>query len=124
MLDHPSLTCIDLSNSDCIHNRNRVCDEGFFAIAEGIFKSQYSLISELHLQSCFLTGASLNAMSMLSRCDLQVLNLADNDLGNESTSCLQHIAKSLVVLNLANTKMSVKGAFELAKCLEQACRLI
>ncbi len=65
LLDHPSLTCVDLSNSDCVHNRNRICDEGFYAIAEGINNSQHSLISELHLQSCFLTGASLAALSML-----------------------------------------------------------
>lgn len=62
VLDHPSLTCLDLSNSECVNNRNRISDEGFHSIAEGIMRSRHSLISEIYLQSCFITGASLPAL--------------------------------------------------------------
>lgn len=46
--DHPSLTSVDLGNSENIKNRNRIYDEGFIGMIEGIIKSETSLISELH----------------------------------------------------------------------------
>ena len=48
--DHPTLTCIDLGNSEVIQNRNRLYEEGFSAVVEGIVKSENSLISEINLE--------------------------------------------------------------------------
>lgn len=67
---HPSLTSVDFGNSDVINNRNRIYDEGFVGIIEGIIKSPYSLISELYLQSTCITGDGLCALSMMSHVDL------------------------------------------------------
>lgn len=39
MNEHPSLTSVDFGNSDIINNRNRIYDEGFIGIIEGIIKS-------------------------------------------------------------------------------------
>lgn len=33
---HPSLTCVDLGNFDTIKNRNRIHNEGFTALVDGI----------------------------------------------------------------------------------------
>lgn len=46
--DHPSLTAIDLGNSENIKNRNRIYNEGFKSVIEGMAHSDCSLISELH----------------------------------------------------------------------------
>ena len=48
--DHPTLTCIDLGNSEVIQNRNSLYEEGFSAVVEGIVKSENSLISEINLE--------------------------------------------------------------------------
>ena len=53
---HPSLTAINLGNTEHIKNRNRLYNEGFEAVIQGIVQSpDYSLISELHLQSTCLS---------------------------------------------------------------------
>lgn len=75
---------MDFGNTENIQNRNRIYDEGFIGLIEGILKSETSLISELHLQSACVTGEGLFALSMLQNTDLQVLDLANNDLGNEA----------------------------------------
>lgn len=48
VLNHRSLTAIDLGNSDNVCNRNRIYDDGLKAIIEAITDSEASLISELH----------------------------------------------------------------------------
>jgi hypothetical protein len=48
VLNHRSLTAIDLGNSENVCNRNRIYDDGLRAIIEAITDSQASLISELH----------------------------------------------------------------------------
>jgi hypothetical protein len=47
-------------------------------------------------------------------CDLQILNLANNDLGNEVALYLKPVLRTLVSLNLSNTKLGVKGCIELS----------
>ncbi len=49
MNDHPSLTAIDLGNSSNIKNRNRIYNEGFRAILEGMASSSECIVSEIHL---------------------------------------------------------------------------
>lgn len=63
LLDHPSLTSVDLGNSENIQNRNRIFDEGCNAILEGMAKSEFSLISELYLQSASITADGLFLLS-------------------------------------------------------------
>lgn len=54
---HPSLTAVDLGNSENIKNRNRLYNEGFEAIIQGILQTPVcSLISELNLQSTCITS--------------------------------------------------------------------
>jgi len=65
VMNHPSLTSIDLGNSDIIQNRNRIYDEGMNGLLDGIIKSEFSLISELHLQSSFITSEGLQRLFML-----------------------------------------------------------
>jgi hypothetical protein len=38
-MEHTSLTSIDLGNSENIKNRNRIYDEGFIALVQGIARS-------------------------------------------------------------------------------------
>lgn len=65
--EHPSLTALDLGNSENIKNRNRIYNEGLKAIIEGMADSadETCLISELHLQSSCITGKGLQILSML-----------------------------------------------------------
>lgn len=46
--NHPTLTAIDLGNSENIKNRNRAYNEGFRAVIEGMAHGGESMISELH----------------------------------------------------------------------------
>lgn len=48
--EHPSLTALDLGNSENIKNRNRIYNEGLKSIIEGMAESgdEACLISELH----------------------------------------------------------------------------
>lgn len=117
--DHPTLTCIDLGNSEVIQNRNRLYEEGFSAVVEGIVKSQNSLISEINLEQSCLTGEGLYALCYLAGLDLQILNLANNDLGNEACQHIRHVLPTIVDLNLSNTKMGLRGCLELAKGIEE-----
>ncbi len=116
VMNHPTLTAIDLGNSESIKNRNRVYNEGFSAIIEAMCYGGSSLISELHFQSAQLNSKCLQVMHQLQdvACDLQILNLANNDLGNEVASCLKPVFKTLVSLNLSNTRLGCKGCLELA----------
>lgn len=90
--EHPSITSIDLGNSDNIKNRNRIYDEGLQAIVAGMISStkKFCLISEIHLKSACITGAGLSVLEQLLsvECDLQVLDLSENDLGSEVASHL------------------------------------
>ena len=67
VMNHPSLTSIDLGNTDNIQNRNRIYDEGINGLLDGLIKSEYSLISELHLQSAFITSDGLSRLHMITR---------------------------------------------------------
>ncbi len=89
MHDHPSLTALDLGNSENIKNRNRIYDEGLSAIVQGMVSSRDKLciISELHLQSSCITSEGLRAFELIdaAKIDLQILDLAHNDLGNDAS---------------------------------------
>jgi len=61
--DHRSLTCLDFGNSEDIKNRNRMYNDGLIAIGSAIYDSSFSLISELHLQSCGITAEGLYKFS-------------------------------------------------------------
>ena len=116
--NHKSLTAIDLGNSDNIKNRNRIYDEGLEALVEGMAQTpNYCIISEIHLQSACITGEGLKIFSRLhnQKIDLQILNLANNDLGNSPAFCLKDFIGKLVSLNLSNTKLGIKGCLELTK---------
>jgi hypothetical protein len=78
------LTAIDLGNSESIKNRNRIYDEGVTAMIEGMILSNNCLISELHLKSASITSEGIKALNLLNNCDLQILDLANNDLGNDA----------------------------------------
>jgi Ran GTPase-activating protein (RanGAP) involved in mRNA processing and transport len=119
------LTSVDFGNSDIMNNRNRIYDEGFIGLIEGIIKSNESLISELYLQSACITGDGLCALSMMSHVDLQVLDLSHNDLGNEGAYYLKNVMGTLMNLNLASTKIGLKGISELSKAMgsEESPRL-
>ena len=86
--NHPSLTALDLGNSENIKNRNRIYDEGLQALVDGMTSSKtgFCLISELHLQSACISGQGLQVLQHLqqTKIDLQILDLAFNDLGNEA----------------------------------------
>jgi len=59
ILNHRSLTSLDLGNSDAIKNRNRINNDGLIAISNAIQESKFSLLSQLHLQSCGITNDGL-----------------------------------------------------------------
>jgi hypothetical protein len=124
-MEHPSLTSVDLGNSEIMNNRNRIYDEGFIGVIQGIIKSQQSLISELHFQSASITGDGLCALSLMRDVDLQVLDLSHNDLGNEGAYFLKSLMPKIVSMNLASTKIGLKGIFELSKAIgnEESPRL-
>jgi len=46
--ENQHLTALDFGNSENIKNRNRMYNEGFKAIIEGMAASECSVISELH----------------------------------------------------------------------------
>jgi hypothetical protein len=58
----------------------------------------------------------------IEKFDLQVLNLANNDLGDISCAHLRHLMDGLVSLNLSNTKLGSKGCMELAKNIRLPCK--
>ena len=120
--EHPSLTSVELGNSENVKNRNRLYNEGFKALIEGIADSKQSLISELHVPASNLTQVGLQSLSLLtaSQVDLQVLDISNNDLGNDFVPCLHAVIPSLVSLNLSNTKLTSKGCAELGRCLQEA----
>lgn len=55
-------------------------------------------------------------MLLLEGCylDLQVLDLSNNELGNESATYLRPVIKTLVHLNLSGTKLGREGCTDLA----------
>jgi hypothetical protein len=55
-------------------------------------------------------------MLMLESCylDLQVLDLSNNELGNDSAACLRPVIRTLVHLNLSSTKLGREGCIGLA----------
>jgi hypothetical protein len=119
------LTAIDLGNTENIKNRNRLYNEGLESIVQGIYQTKTaSIISELHLQSTCLSGEGLQIMRALKseKFDLQVLNLANNDLEDCSAFYLRHLMDGLVSLNLCNTKLGSKGCLELAKNIKLPCK--
>ncbi len=83
---------------------------------QGIADSQISVVSELHLTAACITSKGLKNLRILetTQIDLQVLNLANNDLGNDTSRSLYPIFRSLVSLDLSNTKMGRQGCFDLA----------
>ncbi len=117
------MTCVDLGNLENIKNRNRIYDEGLYALIEGIYKSQSVLISELHLKQASISGYGLQALAMLENSSLQVLDLANNDLGNEGANYLKYVMQNLISLNLANTKMGLRGCSDLCKTITNDNRL-
>lgn len=119
--NNPALAIIDLGNSDNIKNRNRIYDEGVVAIIKGIADSGISVVSELHLTAASITDKGLKSLSLLQSCkmDLQVLDLSNNDLGNNVSRCLSPVFKSLVSLNLSSTKMGKLGCLDLAHNVTQ-----
>jgi hypothetical protein len=70
--NHPTLTALDLGNSDNIKSRNRIYNEGFRAVIEGMAQGGSSMISELHFQSSQINSKGLQVMHMLQdvACDL------------------------------------------------------
>jgi hypothetical protein len=49
IVEHPSLTDIDLSNDDSNQNKNRLGNLGLEAVIEGILESQSSVISMINM---------------------------------------------------------------------------
>ena len=88
-------------------------------MVEGIVKSENSLISEINLEQSCLTGEGLYSLCYLSGLDLQILNLANNDLGNEACQHIRHIMPTIVELNLSNTKMGLRGCCDLVRGFEE-----
>lgn len=120
LLNNCSLTSLDLGNSDNIKNRNRIYNEGLKAMIQAIVDSrESSLMSEFYLQSACITGRGLREFHSLNdvAVDIQVLDLANNDLGNDFLMSLKPVLKTLVSLNLSNTKLGLRGCTDLAQCL-------
>ena len=70
---HPSLTALDLGNSDAIKNRNRIYNEGFMALIDGIASCEdHCLISELHLSAASITSEGLSRLSKLDVCNVDI----------------------------------------------------
>lgn len=59
----------------------------------------------------------MKAFNLLNNCDLQILDLANNDLGNDAAQHIRCVMKSIVSLNLSNTKMGIRGCVDLSKSL-------
>lgn len=59
----------------------------------------------------------MKAFNLLNNCDLQILDLANNDLGNDAAQYIRCVMKSIVSLNLSNTKMGIRGCVDLSKSL-------
>ena len=86
-------------------------------------RSEFSLISELHLQSASITADGLFMLSQLRQTDLQVIDLANNELGNDACYHLRHVLPTLVSLNISNCKIKEAGAIELSRGLPSARRI-
>ena len=69
------------------------------------------------MQSSGITGDGLYALAYLQKIDLQILDLSNNDLGNEGAQYLRNVLPTLVELSLSNTKIGHKGCLELAKSI-------
>ena len=54
--DHPSLTHLDFSNNDTKKHKNKLGNDGFSAIMEGIRNSRESLISIVNFSGNFITN--------------------------------------------------------------------
>lgn len=52
-----------------------------------------------------------------------MLDLANNDLGNEGAIYLKHVMPKLISLNLANTKMGLRGCTDLSKTITNENKL-
>ena len=62
LLNHRSLTSLDLGNSEAIKNRNRINNDGLIAISTALFESDVSLLSHLSLQSCGITNDGISKL--------------------------------------------------------------
>jgi hypothetical protein len=62
IMNHKSLTSLDLGNSEAIKNRNRINNDGLIAISTALFESECSLLSQLSLQSCGITNEGLQKL--------------------------------------------------------------
>jgi hypothetical protein len=112
ILNHPSLSVIDFSNSELIVNKNKLRNQGAVAIIEGILQSKQmgcSLINEINLSYNYLNADILPYFALLSNpnwIQLQSLNLSYNDLGSDSIRLLAPIMSTLETLNLSHTKLN------------------
>jgi len=52
--------------------------------------------------------------------DIQILDLANNDLGSDSPMHLKSVLGTLISLNLSNTKLGQRGALNLAKYIKES----
>lgn len=52
-----------------------------------------------------------------------MLDLANNDLGNDGAIYLKHVMPKLISLNLANTKMGLRGCTDLSKTITNENKL-
>ena len=125
IFEHPSLASIDLGNSSAVKNRNRIHNEGFTALIEGIVSSKgYHLLQELFLSQSSITSRGLQQFMRVTESGislhLQVLDLSNNDLGSDSPIHLSHVLHSLISLNLSSTKLGTRGAILLAQELKHA----
>ena len=112
IMNHPSLSVIDFSNTELNVNKNKLRNQGAVAIIEGILKSKEhgcSLINEINLSYNYLNADVLPYFAQLRNPDwiqLQSLNLSYNDLGPSSIKILQPIMSTLETLNLSHTKLN------------------
>jgi hypothetical protein len=112
IMNHPSLSIIDFSNTELNVNKNKLRNQGAIAIIQGILGSKEmgcSLITEINLAHNYLNTDVLPYFALLSNpqwIQLQSLNLSYNDLGPESIKILGPIMSTIEVLNLSHTKLN------------------
>lgn len=112
IMNHPSLSIIDFSNTELNVNKNKLRNQGAVAIIEGILQShemRCSLINEINLSYNYLNADILPYFAQLRNPEwiqLQSLNLSYNDLGPSSVKILEPILGSLESLNLSHTKLN------------------
>jgi Ran GTPase-activating protein (RanGAP) involved in mRNA processing and transport len=126
IVEHLSLTALDLSNDDSSQNKNRLGNAGLEAIAEGLMDAPHSVLSMLNYAQNNLsytqspdTFPMLRALLLTKAEQLICLNLSDNDLGADFLSTMGHDALcSLRELQLANTRLTNKSLGDLADYCE------